>query len=82
MKIMAMLKPQMSSRFIINKLVTAGYLSNYAYGYASAAGMLSKEEMYGAAWLAGSLGGQYLGDLNERDNHAMSEGYDQYFRNK
>jgi hypothetical protein len=64
-----------------NKLVKAGYLSNHIYGYASAAGKLSKDEMYFDAWFVGSTkGGQPLGDLNKHDNEAMSDGYDQYWK--
>ena len=62
-----------------NKLVKAGYLSNYAYGYASAAGGLEKNEALTMAWLAGSKGEKPFSDLNEHDNNAIGNGYKKYW---
>jgi hypothetical protein len=62
------------------RIVRAGYLSNYAFGYACAAGKLSKEETFATAWGAGDIKMKLFDDLNTEDNRAIEDGYIDYWR--
>ena len=62
------------------KIVRAGYLSNYAYGYLSAAGRLSVEETKTDAWFIGDSGYNLSEDNNKKDNDAIKDGYNSYWK--
>lgn len=61
-------------------IVRAGYLSNYAYGYLSAAGRLSLEESLFDAWFIGDSGYNLSEDNNKKDNDAIKDGYNSYWK--
>jgi len=67
------------------KIVRAGYISNYVFGYAAAAAGLSKEETKGGAYWAAAGGnllkGQLKGD-NPLDQQAMDDGWETHHQNK
>ena len=57
------------------KVVKAGYISNFAYGYTAASGGILLPELYGGPFYVGDKQGDYFQDLNFHDDIAVGEGY-------